>query len=145
MNVVVENARTATINKADDTLTVAKGNRSATISEGNDTLTISKGNRTTTVTEGNHTVSVAKGNETYDVKGTRDMTVTGAETQTNKADYTWNISGNLDHQGRRHADDPVHGRRDVQIERRCHAAIGNGHDGEGGERRWTARRARGFR
>lgn len=94
-NIVVENARTATINKADDTLTVAKGNRSATVSEGNDTLTISKGNRTTTITEGNHTVSVAKGNETYDVKGTRGLTVTGAETHTNKADYTWNISGNL--------------------------------------------------
>jgi len=95
MNIVVENARTATINKADDTLTVAKGNRSATVSEGNDTLTISKGNRSTTITEGNHTVSVAKGNETHGVKGTRDMTVTGAETHTNKADYTWNISGNL--------------------------------------------------
>jgi type VI secretion system secreted protein VgrG len=86
MNITVENARTATINTADDTLTVAKGNRSVTVSEGNDTLTISKGNRA---------YSVATGNETYQVKGTRDATVTGAETHTNKADYTWTISGNL--------------------------------------------------
>src|SRR5579859_656959 len=86
MNVTVENARTTTINTADDTLTVAKGNRSVTVSEGNDTLAISKGNRT---------YSVDTGNETYQVKGTRDVTVTGAETHTNKADYTWTISGNL--------------------------------------------------
>ncbi len=86
MNIVVENARTATINKADDTLTVAKGNRSVTISEGNDTLSIAKGNRS---------LSVATGNDTYEVKGTRGVTVTGAETHTNNADYTWNITGNL--------------------------------------------------
>jgi type VI secretion system secreted protein VgrG len=86
MNITVENARTATINTADDTLTVAKGNRSVTVSEGNDTLAISKGNRT---------YSVDTGNETSQIKGTRDMTVTGAETHTNKANYTWNISGNL--------------------------------------------------
>ena len=86
MNITVENARTATINTADDTLTVAKGNRSVTVSEGNDTLAISKGNRT---------YSVDTGNETSQIKGTRDVTVTGAETHTNKANYTWNISGNL--------------------------------------------------
>ncbi len=85
-NTVIENARTVTINKADDTLTVAKGNRSVTISEGNETLSVAKGNRS---------VSVATGNETHEVKGTRGVTVTGAETHTNKADYTWNITGNL--------------------------------------------------
>jgi type VI secretion system secreted protein VgrG len=67
MNIKVLNNRVATITQ-DESLIVDKGNRS---------------------------VKVNTGNETYEVKGTRDVTVTGAETHTNKADYTWKISGNL--------------------------------------------------
>ncbi|MBM3571368.1 MAG: type VI secretion system tip protein VgrG [Alphaproteobacteria bacterium] len=86
VNVVIENARTTTINKADETLTIAKGNRTETISEGNDSLTIAKGNRT---------VAIDTGNDTLTVKGTRDATITGDETHTNKADFTQEVTGNF--------------------------------------------------
>lgn len=86
MKVLIKNSRTTTINEADDTLTIDKGNRAATITKGNDTLTI---------TEGNRTLSVAKGNETHGVKGTRAITVEGAETKTNKDKVTWTVSGDF--------------------------------------------------
>ncbi|MEI8393950.1 MAG: type VI secretion system tip protein TssI/VgrG [Rhodospirillaceae bacterium] len=86
MKVLVNNSRTVTIDKADDTLTLNEGNRSATVTKGNDSLTI---------TEGNLTISVAKGNETLSVKGKRDLTVEGAETHTCKAAFTHKISGNF--------------------------------------------------
>ncbi|WP_029013449.1 type VI secretion system Vgr family protein [Niveispirillum irakense] len=86
LTVLVKNQRKATINEADDLLTIDKGNRTTTITKGNDTLTISEGDLSTTV---------AKGKETRSVKGTRDLTVEGAETRTNKADVTWKVSGNF--------------------------------------------------
>ena len=75
MNVTVLNDQTNTI----------KQNRTTTIQEKDETLIVDKGNRS---------VKVNTGNETHEVKGTRDLTVTGAETHTNKADFTQNISGN---------------------------------------------------
>jgi type VI secretion system secreted protein VgrG len=69
----------------DQTITV-KNNRTTTISEKDETLIVDKGNRT---------VKVNTGNETHEVKGTRDLTVTGKETHTNKADYVMNVSGNF--------------------------------------------------
>jgi len=69
----------------DQTITV-KNNRSATIQEKDETLIVDNGNRT---------VKVNKGNETHEVKGTRDVTVTGKETHTNKADYDMKVSGNF--------------------------------------------------
>lgn len=86
MNVLIKNSRTTTINEADDTLTLDKGNRSTTITKGNDTLTI---------TEGDRTLSIAKGKETHGVKGTRAITVEGAETKTNKDKVTWTVSGDF--------------------------------------------------
>ncbi|SMH63008.1 type VI secretion system Vgr family protein [Azospirillum agricola] len=83
MTVLVNNGRTTTVDAADDTLTLNKGNRSVTITKGNDTLTVSEGNRTS---------SIAKGNETHSVKGTRDVTVTGAETRTNSDAFTQTVS-----------------------------------------------------
>lgn len=58
-------------------------------------VTISKGNDTLTVSEGDRTVAVSKGNETHNVAGTRDLTVTGNETHTNKADFSHSVSGNF--------------------------------------------------
>jgi type VI secretion system secreted protein VgrG len=69
----------------DQTVTITQ-NRAVTISKGNDTLTVSEGDRT---------VAVSKGKETYSVQGTRDLTVTGAETHSNKADFTQTVSGNF--------------------------------------------------
>ncbi len=76
MNVTVLNNQTVTITK----------DRAVTISKGNDTLTVSEGDRT---------FAVSKGKETYSVQGTRGVTVTGAETRTNKADFTQTVSGNF--------------------------------------------------
>ena len=69
----------------DQTITVTQ-NRAVTVSKGSDTLTVSEGDRT---------VVVSKGKETYSVAGTRDLTVTDAETHTNKADFTQKVSGNF--------------------------------------------------
>ncbi len=58
-------------------------------------VTISKGKDTLTVSEGDRTVTVSKGKETHSVESTRDVTVTGAETHTNKAAFTWKVSGDF--------------------------------------------------
>lgn len=83
-NTITQN-RTTTIKEADDTLTVEKGKRTVTVQEGDETLVVEKGNRT---------VQVNTGNETHEVKGTRALTVTGAETHTNEANFTQEVSGN---------------------------------------------------
>ncbi|MFZ4409507.1 MAG: type VI secretion system Vgr family protein [Paracraurococcus sp.] len=69
----------------DDVLTV-KNDRKVTVTEGAESLTVSQGDRT---------VTVATGKETHSVKGTRSLTVTGAETRKNEADFTHTVSGNL--------------------------------------------------
>ena len=69
----------------DQTVTITR-NRAVTLTKGNDTLT---------VTEGDRTVDVSKGKETHSVKGTRSLTVTGAETHANKANFTQTVSGNF--------------------------------------------------
>jgi type VI secretion system secreted protein VgrG len=69
----------------DQTVTITE-NRAVTISKGNDTLTVSEGDRT---------VTVSKGKEIHSVESTRDVTVTGAETHTNKADFKQAVSGNF--------------------------------------------------
>lgn len=82
-NIVVENDRTKKVlhNETNE----IKQDRSTTIQEGNDTYVVAKGNRT---------FKVDTGNETYEVKGTRDLTATGNETHTNKANFTQDVSGN---------------------------------------------------
>jgi len=82
-NIVVENDRTKKV-LHNETNTI-KQDRSTTIQEGNDMYVVSKGNRT---------FKVETGNETYEVKGTRDLTATGNETHTNKANFTQDVSGN---------------------------------------------------
>jgi len=81
----ITNNRSVTISEKDDSLTVSKGNRSVTVSQGNETLTVSQGDRT---------IAVSQGKETHSVQSTREVTVTGNETHTNKADFTQNVSGN---------------------------------------------------
>jgi type VI secretion system secreted protein VgrG len=81
----ITNNRTVTIQEKDDSLTVTKGNRAVTVSQGNETLTVSQGDRT---------VAVSQGKETHSVQSTRDVTVTGNETHTNKADFSQTVSGN---------------------------------------------------
>ncbi len=76
MNITVLNDQTTTITN----------NRTVTLQEKDDTLTISKGNRS---------VTISTGNETLSVQGTRQLTITGNETHTNKADYSGNVSGNF--------------------------------------------------
>jgi type VI secretion system secreted protein VgrG len=82
-NIVVENDRTKKV-LHNETNTI-KQDRSTMIEEGDDTYVVSKGNRT---------FKVETGNETYDVKGTRELTATGNETHTNKANFTQDVSGN---------------------------------------------------
>jgi type VI secretion system secreted protein VgrG len=81
----ITSARTTTIEKKDDKLTVKKGNRTVTVETGNESLLINKGNRT---------INVKKGKETHEVKSTREVTVTGDETHTNKANYTGKVTKN---------------------------------------------------
>jgi type VI secretion system secreted protein VgrG len=69
-----------------DQTTTVKQNRSTTVQEGNDTLTVSQGNRT---------VKVSTGNETHEVQGTRDLTVSGAETHTSQAGYEHTVTGDF--------------------------------------------------
>lgn len=49
----------------------------------------------TIVEKGNRTIQVTTGNETHQVKGTRELTITGNETHTNSADFTQDVSGNF--------------------------------------------------
>ncbi len=74
---VVKNARTITIEEADDALTLKKGNRSTTLdkgnrstvlTKGNDELTLSAGDRSTVLKQGNDTLELSMGNETHTVK-----------------------------------------------------------------------------
>ena len=58
---------------------------STSLTEGSEIHTLEKGDRT---------VNVKTGKETHEVKGTRSLTITGAETHTNKADFTHTVSGN---------------------------------------------------
>jgi type VI secretion system secreted protein VgrG len=67
----------------DDSRTI-KHHQRLDIEEGNRTLTVAKGNLVTTVTEGTDTLSV---------KGTRKVTVEGAETRIDKADFTHQVDG----------------------------------------------------
>jgi type VI secretion system secreted protein VgrG len=70
-----------------------KGNQ--TIAVYNDrTVTLEKGNETLQVKEGNRDVKVDKGNETHTVAGTRDVTVTKAETHTNKDNFDQKVTKN---------------------------------------------------
>lgn len=91
-NIKVENNRQKEVlNEETNTITQ---HRTTTITEGNDTYTVAKGNRA---------FEVSKGNETYAVKGTRELTITGAETHINKdafthtvtKNYTLTVDGNL--------------------------------------------------
>jgi len=67
------------------------------------TVTIDQGNEKLQVKTGNRTVLVDTGTEQHDVKGTRTLTITGAETHNNKdnfdqnvdKDYTLKVTGNL--------------------------------------------------
>ena len=78
--ITVKNARTLTVQEADETISIDKGNRSRTVKEGNDTLNVSKGNRAVTVGEGNESLTVTKGNRTVEVgQGNDALTVKQAD------------------------------------------------------------------
>ena len=91
-NIKVENDRKKEV-LGKETITITK-DRTTTITEGNESLTITKGTRT---------ITVSKGSETHSVKDTRTLTVTKAETHTNKdafthsvkKDYVLNVDGDL--------------------------------------------------
>ena len=68
---------------SDQTVTVTR-NRAVTVSKGNDALTVLEGDRVR-----------QQSKETHSVQGTRYLTVTGAETHGNKADFTQTVSGNF--------------------------------------------------
>jgi type VI secretion system secreted protein VgrG len=57
--------------------------------------TLIAGNETRTVKKGNRSTTIETGNDTLNVKGTRDVTVTGAETRTNEANLDHTVKGNL--------------------------------------------------
>lgn len=49
-----------------------------------------------TLEKGDRTVDVQTGKETHNVKGTRELTITGNETHTNKADFKQEVAGNYE-------------------------------------------------
>ncbi len=62
-------------------------NRTTTIDQGNETLQIKTGNRV---------FKVDTGNETHEVKGTREITITGKETHNDKDDFNHNVDKNFE-------------------------------------------------
>src|SRR5262249_57278019 len=82
-NIVVEHDRTKKVLN-DETITI-KNNRTATIQEKDETLTVEKGNRT---------IKVNTGNESHEVKGTRSVKVTKAETHDDADDFTHTVTKN---------------------------------------------------
>ncbi len=88
----VKNARTTTVEDADETLTVEKGKRTVTVAEGDDTHTVIKGSSlvaigtgsdTLTVDEGNRVVEVGTGNDTLTVKaGNHEIKVSAGASKT---------------------------------------------------------------
>lgn len=90
MNIVVENNRTVKVGDDDtakdgsETIEIKK-DRTTTIKEGNETLTVAKGDRT---------VDVQVGTETHNVKGVREINITGAETHNNEGTFDHNVSKN---------------------------------------------------
>jgi type VI secretion system secreted protein VgrG len=58
------------------------------------TTTVIAGAESHVIQKGDRTIDVQTGKETHTVKGTRALDVTGAETHTNRADFTQNVSGN---------------------------------------------------
>ncbi|EYF02876.1 type VI secretion system Vgr family protein [Chondromyces apiculatus] len=99
MSVEVENDWTIAV-KHDQSITIdndqtlAVGNdRTVTVAQ-NQTTTVEEGDYSLTVSKGNRTVDVSKGNEAHSVKGTRDVSVEGAETHANKANFTHDVKGN---------------------------------------------------
>jgi type VI secretion system secreted protein VgrG len=84
-NIKIENDRKKEV-LGKETITITK-DRTTTIEEGNETLTVTKGNRT---------VTISKGTETHEVKDTRDLTVTGAETHTSDDSFTHSVTKNYE-------------------------------------------------
>lgn len=58
------------------------------------TTTVKKGAQLHTLEEGDRTLDLKKGKETHKVAGTRDVSVTGAETHANEAAFTHTVKGN---------------------------------------------------
>src|SRR6185295_2471329 len=98
LNTVVKNNETHKVgfdkkDKGDQTIDIYN-NRTVTLDQGNDKLQVKKGNRD---------VLVDTGNETHKVAGTRDVTVTKAETHTSSdafdhkvtKNYTLKVDGDL--------------------------------------------------
>jgi len=64
--ITVDNDRTETVTKGNETVTIQQGNRSHTVSQGNESLTVSQGTRTVTV----------QGDDTHEIKqGDRSVTL----------------------------------------------------------------------
>ncbi|HEX8441583.1 type VI secretion system Vgr family protein [Archangium sp.] len=83
MRTVVENDWAREVGH-DDT-TVIKNARTTTIQQADEKLVVEKGNRV---------VQVRTGNETHEVMGQRSLKVTGNEDHTNQADFTHEVKGN---------------------------------------------------
>jgi type VI secretion system secreted protein VgrG len=91
MNVAVKNDQSVKVGTSQQS---GKGNQ--TIDVYNDrSITVEQGNQSIDVKKGNRTVTVTTGNETHSVAGTRDVTVTKAETHASKDDYTHTVSKNF--------------------------------------------------
>ena len=58
--------------------------------------TLFKGSETHTLEKGDRTVDVQTGKEIHKVKGTRELTITGNEIHTNKADFSQAVTGNYE-------------------------------------------------
>jgi type VI secretion system secreted protein VgrG len=60
------------------------------------TTTVKASHEIHTLEKGDRTVDVQTGKEVHNVKGTREVTVTGNETHTDKADFTHKVTGNYE-------------------------------------------------
>jgi type VI secretion system secreted protein VgrG len=91
MNVDVLNDQNVNVGTAKQS---GKGNQSIGVYN-NRAVTIEQGNQSLEVKKGNRDVKVTTGNETHSVAGTRGVTITGAETHTNKDAYTQKVAKNF--------------------------------------------------
>jgi len=91
MNVTVKNDQSVSVGTNKKS---GKGNQKIDVYNDR-TITVEEGNQSLEVKKGNRTVKVTTGNETHTVAGTRDVTVTKAETHTSKDDYTHKVTKNF--------------------------------------------------
>ena len=82
----IENDRTESVEKGDETVEIKKGNRSHKVTTGNETLTVSTGNRLVSVDTGNDDHKIKMGNRGVEISMGNDSLKISMGNQTTKLD-----------------------------------------------------------